>query len=171
MCVIEHIISFSLSLSSSSLSSSHSPLDPSRAKMLSFISPALFIFLSVFFQHLAWAISLRSTGQTLILNDIPYYVPGTPFATIPFLKSLQGTASAGGLVPVTVVRLSASNASFSGLERVIGDFEEDDVWNEGFLEGTSIWRFGAFAKVTELCGFNSKRHSLVVERVVSISST
>ena len=109
--------------------------------MLSFTSPALFIFLFVFFQHPTWAVSLRSTGQTLVLNDIPYYVPGTPFATIPFPKSLQGTASAGGLVPVTVVRLSASNANLSGLERAIDDFEEDDVWNEGFLEGTSMWRF------------------------------
>lgn len=114
--------------------------------MLSFASLALLIFLSAFFQHLTWAISLRSTGQTLVLNDIPYYVPGTPFATTPFLKSLQGTASAGGLIPVTVVRLSASSASFSGLERVIDDFEEDDVWNEGFLEGTSIWRLELLPK-------------------------
>ena len=109
--------------------------------MLSSTSPALFIFLFAFFQHLTWAISLRSTGQTLVLNDIPYYVPGAPFATIPFLKSLQGAASAGDLVPVTVVRLPASNASLSGLERMIDDFEKDDVWNEGFLEGTSMWRF------------------------------
>ena len=109
--------------------------------MLTFTPSALVIFLFAFFQHLTWAVTLRSTGQTLVLNDIPYYVPGTPFATIPFLKSLQSTASAGGLVPVTVVRLSASNASLSGLERAIDDFEEDDVWNEGFLEGTWMWRF------------------------------
>ena len=42
---------------------------------------------------------------------------------------------------MTVVRLSASNASLSGLEQAIDDFEVDDVWNEGFLEGTSMWEF------------------------------
>ena len=109
--------------------------------MLTFTPPALVIFLFAFFQHLTWAVTLRSTGQTLVLNDIPYYVPGAPFATIPFLKSLQSTASAGGLVPATVVQLSASNASLSGLERAIDEFEEDDVWNEGFLEGMWMWRF------------------------------
>ncbi len=42
-------------------------------------------------------------------------------------------------MPVTVVQLSALNASLSGLERTIDGFKADDVWNEGFLEGT--WMF------------------------------
>lgn len=139
-CVIEHLYK---NISPHLLLLSLPPISPQvfPTKMLTFTPPALVIFLFAFFQHLTWAVTLRSTGQTVVLNDIPYYVPGTPFATIPFLKSLQSTASAGGLVPVTVVRLSASNASLSGLERAIDDFEEDDVWNEGFLEGTSMWRF------------------------------
>ena len=70
-----------------------------------------------------------------MLNDIPYYLPAAPFATLPFLKSLEGAASASGFVPVTVVELSASNASQSGLEHVIDSFGADDVWNSGFLEG------------------------------------
>ena len=106
--------------------------------MLSFHSPILFFSLSAIFQHLTWA-SLKSTGQTLVLNDIPYYVPSTPFTTIPFLKSLHGLTSAGGLAPVTVVQLAASNASLSGLEQAIDGFKVDDVWNEGFVEGT--WMF------------------------------
>ena len=72
----------------------------------------------------------------MVFNDTSYYVPAIPFATLPFLKPLQGAAFAGGLAPVTVVRLSASNASLSGLEQAISGFEVDDVWNEGFIEGT-----------------------------------
>ena len=102
--------------------------------MLSLRSLALSIF-SPIFQHLTRAGSLTSTGQTLVLNDIPYYVPATPFATLPFLKPLQSAAYAGGLAPVTVVRLSASNASLSGLEQAVSGFGVDDVWNEGFVEG------------------------------------
>ena len=104
--------------------------------MLSFTSSALFIFLSSsVLQHLSWAVSLESTGQTLVLNGIPYYVPATPFTTISVLKPLKSAASAGGLVPVTILKLSASNANPSGLEQAIDGFGEDDVWNEGFLEG------------------------------------
>lgn len=111
----------------------------SHPNMLSLKSPTLFFFLSSLFQHLNWAISLTSTGQTLVLNDFSYYVPATPFATVPFPNSLQSAASAGGLAPVTVVVLSASNASLSGLEQAIDGFGVDDVWNEGFLEGMCMF--------------------------------
>lgn len=111
----------------------------SSAEMISFTSPALFILLSCVFQHFTRAVSLASTGQTLVLNGIPYYVPATPFTTIPIIKPLKSAASAGSLVPVTVVGLSASNATLSGLEQAVDGFSVDDVWNEGFLEGT--WMF------------------------------
>jgi len=91
--------------------------------------------LHIVFLRLA-ATVLTSTGQTLLLNEIPYYVPATPFATVPMLSSLQTLSSAGGLKPVTVVRLSASNNNLSSLESIIDGFGTgDDVWNEGFLEG------------------------------------
>ena len=111
----------------------HPPLLPTPI-MLSLTYPALSIFLSLIFQDLTWASSFTSTGQTLVLNDIPYYVPATPFATLPFLYPLQSAAFTGNLAPVTVVRLSASNAS---LEQAISGFGADDVWNEGFVEGNA----------------------------------
>lgn len=79
--------------------------------------------------------TLTSTGQTLLLNDIPYYVPATPFVTIPVLSSLKILPSAAGLVPVTVVQVSTLNDSLSDLESIIEGFGVDDVWNEEFLEG------------------------------------
>lgn len=80
------------------------------------------------------AASLTSTGQTLLLNDIPYYVPANPFTTVPPLTSLHTLHFAGGLVPVTVVGVSASNSSLSTVESIINEFGKDDVWNEGFLK-------------------------------------
>ena len=88
------------------------------------------------------AASLTSTGQTLLLNDIPYYVPATPFTTISPLTSLNTLYSASGLVPVTIVGVSASNSSLSNLESIINGFSVDDVWNEGFLEGECKQIFG-----------------------------
>ena len=79
--------------------------------------------------------SLIFTGQTLLLNDIPYYVPATPLITLPSSSLLANFASADGLVPVTVVALPTSNFSLSTLGAVVSGFGVDDVWNEGFLEG------------------------------------
>lgn len=75
------------------------------------------------------------TGQTLLLNDIPYYVPATPFVTVPSFSSLTNFGSANGLVPVTVVALPSSNSSLSDSGAILSGFGADDVWNEGFLEG------------------------------------
>lgn len=82
----------------------------------------------------AVAVTLTSTGGTLTLNDIPYYVPGTPYTTVS-TRAFQGLQSVNGLVPVTVVNLAAGNDSLSSLESVLGKFAADDVWNAGFLEG------------------------------------
>ena len=81
------------------------------------------------------AASLIFTGQTLLLNDIPYYVPVTPFVTVPSFASLNSFGSANGLVPVTVVALPSSNSNLSNVEAILSGFGADDVWNEGFLEG------------------------------------
>ena len=75
------------------------------------------------------------TGQTLLLNGIAYYVPATPFVTVPSFSSLANFGSANGLVPVTVVALPSSNSSLSNIEAILSGFGADDVWNEGFLEG------------------------------------
>lgn len=82
----------------------------------------------------AVALTLTSTGGTLTLNDVPYYVPGTPYTTVS-TRAFQGLQNVNSLVPVTVVNVAAGNDSLSDLESVIGKFATDDVWNSGFLEG------------------------------------
>lgn len=93
----------------------------------------LLVIFSVCLQPIA--ASLMFTGQTLILNDIPYYVPATPFVTVPTFSFLTNLDSANGLVPVTVITLPSSNSSLSNVEPILSGFGADDVWNEGFLEG------------------------------------
>ena len=72
---------------------------------------------------------LVSTGQTLVLNNVPYYVPATAFTALN-VKKLRGLPSADGLVPITVVGSSADLQA-----TVQGYGQNDDVWSAGFLEG------------------------------------
>lgn len=82
------------------------------------------------------ALSLTSTGGTLMLGDVPYYVPATPYTTIS-ANGLGRLDSVNGLAPVTVVSVTAGNDSVGSLGSIVGDFAADDVWNTGFLEGRS----------------------------------
>ncbi|KAM0798757.1 glutamyl-tRNA amidotransferase [Usnea florida] len=116
-------------------------------KMRFFTSPASLVALPCIFHNLTTAISITITGQTLVLNDVPYYLPAASFATLPFFASLKDAASAVGFVPVTVVELSTSDASQSGLEHVIDRFGADDVWNSGFLEAVLV-SYATGAKAT-----------------------
>ena len=82
---------------------------------------------------------LTSTGSTVELNGIPYYIPGRPFASLPYFspQSLAGVKGLlGGLVPVTVVGTASVNFNVKELEKTVEEFgERDDVWGEGFLSG------------------------------------
>ncbi|KAL9038422.1 MAG: hypothetical protein Q9214_005289 [Letrouitia sp. 1 TL-2023] len=80
-----------------------------------------------------YAVSLAYTGRTLMLGDVAYYLPATPFSTleVPGLGQLQGD---NGLVPATVVSATAGNDSVGSLGTLIEGFATDDVWNTGFLE-------------------------------------
>ncbi len=83
--------------------------------------------------------NFTSTGSTVTLNGIPYYIPGTPLVSIPNFKArtLAGTKSLfGGLVPVTVVGTSLVTFNLINLQQTVKEFgEKDDVWGEAFLSG------------------------------------
>ena len=109
-------------------------MDPSQSSLLNAMASLYLLAIFAVCLHPITA-SLMFTGQTLLLNDIPYYVPATPLITLPSFSSLTNAGSADGLVPVTVVALPTSNSSLSTLGAVVSGFGADDVWNEGFLEG------------------------------------
>ena len=77
-----------------------------------------------------------STGSTVALNGVPYYVPSTPYVKIPNFNSrvLAGKGSGyGGIVPVTVVKATAA-ATLAQLKQTITTYgSDDDVWQTGFL--------------------------------------
>lgn len=98
----------------------------------------------ILFSH-AIAAEIASTGSTLTLNGVSFYVPATPLITLPRLSSLNSPVSAGGLVPVTVVG-GSSNASFTSTAQVSASFGYDDVWNEGFLSAVLVQAGNASSK-------------------------
>ncbi|KAL8691533.1 MAG: hypothetical protein Q9218_003257 [Villophora microphyllina] len=108
---------------------------------MSTFSLAVFWVLSVLLVSDAVALSLTSTGQTLTLGDIPYYLPGTPYITVS-AHGFEQLQSANGLVAVTVVNVGVGKDSLSTLESAIGTFVTDDVWNTGFLEAILVQSTG-----------------------------
>ncbi|OCL14587.1 glutamyl-tRNA amidotransferase [Glonium stellatum] len=82
--------------------------------------------------------AFSSTGFTVILNDIYYFVPPDVITTIPMAKILSTTASSGGFIPLTAITTSVPGFSTSDLSTVISKFSAtDDVFQDGFLEAIS----------------------------------
>ena len=84
----------------------------------------------------ALGLDLISTGSTVTLNGVPYYIPSTPYVKIPNFQSrvLAGKGSGyGGIVPVTVVKATAA-VTLAQLKGTITTYgSDDDVWQTGFL--------------------------------------
>ncbi|KAL8758262.1 MAG: hypothetical protein Q9199_001615 [Rusavskia elegans] len=106
----------------------------------SFSPPALGLLLSLV-PYVA-ALTLKSTGGTLMLGDIPYYVPATPYSTVS-VRGLGRLQSVNGLSPVTVIGATASNATAGSLGSILAGFATDDVWNSGFLQGVLVQQTGS----------------------------
>lgn len=101
--------------------------------------PALFCFSSA-----AYAFTFKSTGQTVRLDGVPYYVPPDAVTTLSTHSALQRAASAaGGLLPVTVVTASSPSYDSSDLAATVANFTAtDDVFSEGFLEAIYVQYIG-----------------------------
>lgn len=84
-----------------------------------------------------------STGVTVNLNDVAYYVPPVVVGTVPVSSALVKAVAAegpggGGLVPLTVVTTEKLVFGSSELETQITGFTAaDDVFQDGFLESKS----------------------------------
>ncbi|KAF2138491.1 uncharacterized protein K452DRAFT_256020 [Aplosporella prunicola CBS 121167] len=88
--------------------------------------------------RLTSAFTFSSTGFTVNLNDVPYYITPEAVATIPVKKDLFGTAVAG-FMPITVIKtndLSFGSEAFSSLAAEWT--KEDDVFQSGFLRGIYV---------------------------------
>ncbi|KAI9663804.1 MAG: hypothetical protein M1821_007294 [Bathelium mastoideum] len=89
----------------------------------------------VFLISLAHAITFASTGSTVELNGIPYYIPPTSVGKLPIDQNLSNQISAGyGLLPLTVIKTNGSSYSSVNLQSTVNNYiASDDVFQTGFL--------------------------------------
>ena len=98
------------------------------ARSMSLVSIVISLFLPA--EHVFS--QLVSTGQTVAVHDIQYYVPATPFVTVS-LRTFPKFQACGDLTPVTVVQ------SLVDIQLTVkGYAEADDVWSTGFLKGKRL---------------------------------
>lgn len=85
---------------------------------------------------------LTSTGSTIELGGIPYYVPSRSFASIPYTFYTQALTSIESVgtpwIPVTVVKATSPTFSTTEVQSTLKTYQDtDDVWTTGFLSGPS----------------------------------
>lgn len=74
--------------------------------------------------------AVKSTGFTVSLSDIDYFLPPKSVATLSSdecLDTLKTLLKDGPFLPFTVIAGDVASVSSA--------YGEDDVWQEGFLEG------------------------------------
>jgi hypothetical protein len=76
--------------------------------------------------------AVLSTGFTVSLTDIDYFLPPKPVASISGYDEIKALFDNGLFVPFTVVKSDSHAVDIASL--TTGYFD-DDVWQEGFMEG------------------------------------
>lgn len=91
---------------------------------------------SVAFMSLVVSIraAVSSTGFTVSLTDIDYFLPPKPVASIAGCHEIEAAFADGLFVPFTVVK-GAGYGTLDVASITAKYAEEDDVWQEGFLDG------------------------------------
>ena len=80
--------------------------------------------------------AVSSTGFTVSLTDIDYFLPPKPVASIAGCNEIKAAFADGPFVPLTVVE--GDGYGTLDLASVTTKYaERDDVWQEGFLDGVS----------------------------------
>jgi hypothetical protein len=89
------------------------------------------------------ACTLTTTGRTVNLNGIPYYIPPTSVGSVElsrgpiwpgFFGGPKSPSLGNGLLPMTVV---TGPSGFDAQSVANGFASADDVWQSGFLQGKS----------------------------------
>ena len=86
------------------------------------------------------AVSFVSTGSTVVLNGIPYYVPAKPVTTFSLRpEQLKSAAAVADLMPLTAIETSRLTFTQKDLDETVANFTaKDDVFQPGFLQGTEM---------------------------------
>jgi hypothetical protein len=79
--------------------------------------------------------AVSSTGFTVSLTDIDYFLPPKPVASITGCDEIKTAFEDGPFVPFTVIKGDGYGAL--DVSSVTAKYaEQDDVWQAGFLDGT-----------------------------------
>jgi len=76
--------------------------------------------------------AVSSTGFTVSLTDIDYFLPPKPVAKISSCEEIQASFEDAPFVPFTVVK--AQNGSLD-VASLTASYAHDDVWQDGFMDG------------------------------------
>ncbi|KAF2110645.1 glutamyl-tRNA amidotransferase [Lophiotrema nucula] len=87
--------------------------------------------------------AVQSTGFTVTLTDVNYFLPPQPVASIAVTEQLEAAFSDGPFVPFTVVKSAGEECSASDLSTAVSKYlEEDDVFQPGFLSAIYVKAIG-----------------------------
>lgn len=98
--------------------------------------------------NVADSTTVKTTGQTVVLDGISYYIPAAPVGTLPSVLggapwSRRGESSAGWTA-LTVVTTDSSTYRESDLSSTVGAFKtKDDVFSEAFLSAVYVQYTGS----------------------------
>ncbi|CAN9079960.1 unnamed protein product [Alternaria alternata] len=79
--------------------------------------------------------AVSSTGFTVSLTDVDYFLPPKPIAKISGCKELSASFEDAMFVPFTVVKAQGYGVDVAALT---ASYAEDDVWQEGFMEAIYV---------------------------------
>jgi hypothetical protein len=84
------------------------------------------------------ALKLSLTGQTVVLDGTPFYVPAEPVAVLD-TTSLPRRIKDSDLTPLTVVSTDDFSFNVQSFEAAVSNFTStDDVFSAGFLESVYV---------------------------------
>ena len=90
----------------------------------------------------AFASVLSTTGQTVVLDGVSFYLPAETVATLD-VSTLPQKIRDASLTPLTVITTDNSSYDAQGFEATISDFTKtDDVFSAGFLESVYVQHTG-----------------------------
>ena len=86
----------------------------------------------------AFASVLSTTGQTVVLDGVSFYLPAETVATLD-VSSLPQKVKDASLTPLTVVTTDSSSYDAQAFEAAVSNFTTtDDVFSAGFLESVYV---------------------------------
>jgi hypothetical protein len=113
-------------------------------------------------------------GTVTTLNGIAYYMSGSPVAHLPLSIHAADAADDREFLPLTILESSASPFTPSDLASTVESYiEDDDVFQEAFLEKIYLRTPGSVESLSSLLGASPKleKSSLLTSANANISST